>query len=127
MANNKMKILGELEAEIMEIIWKLKSASVRDVFDKLKKHRKIAYTTIMTIMGRLVEKGILKRKLDDSGAYIYTSSQNKEDFLAASSRKLIKNLINNFGEVAVAQFMGVIEDSNLKDLAKWQKKLKKIK
>lgn len=127
MVNKTTKVLGELEAEIMETVWKFKNVSVRDVFDKLKKHRIVAYTTVMTIMGRLVNKGILKRKLDGSGAYIYTSSRSKEEFLAISSRRLIKSLINNFGEMAIAQFIGVIEDSNLKDLAKWQKKLKQIK
>jgi len=121
------QVLGELEAEIMEVIWKLKSASVRQVWTKLKRCRPLAYTTVMTVMGRLVLKGILKRQLNDSGAYIYVSAQKKEKFLADSSRKLIKNLIQEFGEVAVAQFIGVVEDSNLKDLAKWQKKLKKIK
>lgn len=121
------QVLGELEAEIMEVIWKLKSASVRQVWAKLKKRRQLAYTTVMTVMGRLVQKGILKRQPNVSGAYIYTSSQDKNKFLADSSRKLIKNLIQEFGEVAVAQFIGVVEDSNLKDLAKWQKKLKKIK
>ncbi|OGY49561.1 MAG: hypothetical protein A3B89_01780 [Candidatus Buchananbacteria bacterium RIFCSPHIGHO2_02_FULL_40_13] len=121
------QVLGELEAEIMEVIWKLKSASVRQVWTKLKKRRQLAYTTVMTVMSRLVLKGILKRQLDGGGAYIYVSAQEKEKFLADSSRKLIKNLIQEFGEVAVAQFIGVVEDSNLKDLIKWQKKLKKIK
>lgn len=127
MARKIIYTLGELEAEIMEIIWKSKSASVREVLSNLKKRRKVAYTTIMTVMARLAKKGILKRKLDASGAYIYIPTQDKETFLASSSRKLIKNLINEFGEVAVAQFIDVVEDSDLKDLAKWQEKLKKIK
>ena len=124
---NTTQILGELEAEIMEIVWKLKSASVREVLDNLKKRRKVAYTTIMTVMARLAGKGILKRKLDESAAYIYTPAQDKGVFLANSSRKLIKNLIDEFGEVAVAQFIDAVGDSDQKDLAAWQKKLKKIR
>lgn len=111
----------------MEIVWKFKSASVREVLDNLKKRRKVAYTTVMTVMARLADKGILNRKLDKSGAYVYVPSQDKETFLAASSRKLIKNLIDEFGEVAVAQFIDAVSDSNQKDLAQWQKKLKKIR
>lgn len=127
MRNQKItQILGELEAEIMEIIWKLESVSVREVLNIFRKRKKVAYTTIMTVMARLAGKGILKRKLDESGAYVYTPAQDKEMFLAISSRKIIKNLINEFGEVAVAQFIDVVEDSDLKDLAGWQKKLKKI-
>lgn len=119
--------LGELEAEIMETIWKLNRASVRQVLNRLKKKRKIAYTTVMTVMTRLADKGVLKRKLDESGAYIYTPVQDRQDFLASTSKKAINRLINEFGEVAVAQFIDAVEASNLKDLEKWQKKLKKIK
>ncbi len=122
-----IQILGELEAEIMEIMWKLGSASVREILNCIKKRRKTAYTTIMTVMARLVAKGILKRKLNESGAYIYTLSQDKKSFLAANSKKIIKNLIDEFGEIAVAQFINAVENSDLKDLAEWQKKLKKIK
>lgn len=121
-----IQTLGELETEIMEVIWKLKNASVREVLDNFKKHKKVAYTTVMTVMTRLASKGVLKRKLDESGAFIYTPVQDKEGFLAISSRKIIKNLINEFGEVAVAQFIDAVEHSDLKDLAEWQKKLKKI-
>lgn len=119
--------LGDLEAEIMKIIWKLETASVRQVFSRLKKKRKIAYTTVMTVMTRLAQKGILRRQLDESGAYIYTPIQDKSSFFAAASKKVINNLIKEFGEVAVAQFIDAVESSNLKDLEKWQKKLKKIK
>lgn len=121
------QILGDLEAEIMEIVWKLETVSVRQVFSRLKKKRKIAYTTVMTVMARLAQKGILSRKLDESGAYIYAPIQDKSAFFAAASKKVINSLINEFGEVAVAQFIDVVESSNLKDLEKWQKKLKKIK
>ncbi len=122
-----IQILGELETEIMEIMWKLKSASVREILGGIKKRKKAAYTTIMTVTARLAAKGILKRKLNASGAYVYTLAQDKESFLAARSKKIIKNLIDEFGEVAVAQFIDAVEDSDLKDLAEWQKKLKKIK
>lgn len=111
----------------MEVMWRMKNASVREIFCNIKKRRKIAYTTIMTVATRLTAKGILKRKLNESGAYIYTLAQDKESFLAANSKKIIKNLIDEFGEIAVAQFIDAVEDSDLKDLSEWQKKLKKIK
>lgn len=119
--------LGELEAEIMEIVWRLKTVSVRAVLNRLKRRRKVAYTTVMTVMSRLAEKGILKRKLGKiNGAYLYTFIQDKESFLAASSKKLINNLISNFGEVAVAQFIDMIESKDFKNAKNWRKKLKRV-
>lgn len=121
-------ILGELEFEIMKIIWNMEKASVREVLLRLKKKRKIAYTTIMTVMSRLYDKGILKRELNDSGAYIYVPKhQDEKEFLAYSSQKAVQNIINEYGELAVSQFVDVIESSSSKNFKIWKNKLKKIK
>lgn len=98
------KVLGELESDVMEIVWQSKEPiSVRTVTQSLQKNRQIAYTTVMTIMGRLVEKGLLKRK-ESGKAYIYQPAYSKEKFLSRVSRQIIKNFIASFGEAAVAHF-----------------------
>ena len=128
MKNNKIKTsLGELEAEIMEAVWNLESASVRQVLNRLKKKRDIAYTTVMTVMSRLCDKLVLKRKFNGDGAYVYTAFQAKANFLAAASKRAISGLLKEFGEVAVAQFVDAVESSSLKNLEEWRQKLKKIR
>jgi len=122
----KFKPLAELETEIMTILWNLKTASVRDVLNCLRKKRDVAYTTIMTTMSRLHTKGVLKRHQDASGAYIYTPTEDKQNFLAHVSGNMINNLLNNFGDVAVAQFIDILENSPY-NTAQWRKKLKNIK
>ena len=119
--------LGSLESDIMEIIWKEPRSSVRLVFDILKKKRDIAYTTVMTIMSRLHAKGILHRRTHENGSYIYTPTQSKEKFLDKISEHVIKNLIKNCGEVAVARFIDIVEAGNFKQSTQWRKRLKKIK
>ncbi|MCK5332691.1 BlaI/MecI/CopY family transcriptional regulator [Candidatus Parcubacteria bacterium] len=125
----KVKLLGELEAEIMETIWKSKEASVREILECLQKKRKIAYTTVMTVMSRLFDKKILERRINDSGAYVYFPiSKSEQDFLMTSSRKAIDNLVKNFGEeLAVSQFLDFIESKDKKIIKKWQERLRKIK
>lgn len=98
------KVLGELESGVMEIIWQSKGPiSVRIVTQSLQKKRQIAYTTVMTIMGRLVEKGLLKRQ-ESGKAYIYQPVYSKDRFLTRVSRQIIKNFIANFGDTAIAHF-----------------------
>lgn len=98
------KILGELESDVMEIIWQSKGPiSVRTVTQNIQKKRQIAYTTVMTVMGRLVEKGLLKCKKEDK-AYTYQPAYSKDRFLTRVSRQIIKNFIASFGETAVAHF-----------------------
>lgn len=98
------KVLGELESEIMEIIWQSKEPiSVRTVTQSLQKKRQIAYTTVMTIMGRLVDKGLLKCEKIGK-AYTYKPAYSKDKFLTRVTRQIIKNFIANFGEAVVAHF-----------------------
>lgn len=103
------KVLGQLESDIMEIIWQSKgSISVRTVTQNLQKKRQIAYTTVMTIMGRLVDKGLLKCAKTGK-AYIYQPVYSKEKFLTRVSRQIIRNLMANFGEGAIAHFAQEVE------------------
>ena len=77
------KFLGDLECEIMELVWKKANptVTVRDIFTALQKSRPIAYTTVMTTMVRLAEKGILKI-VDKAGlANCYAPVNGRSDFL----------------------------------------------
>ena len=56
--------LGARELAIMKVVWRLGDASVRDVYETLRKRRPVAYTTVMTMMGTLEAKGYLKKRPD---------------------------------------------------------------
>lgn len=101
---NVGKVLGELESDVMEIVWRAKKpVSVSNVIHILSKQREIAYTTVMTIMGRLTDKGLLKRTTSGK-AYIYKPTYSKDTFLTRISRQIIKNLVSSFGDTAIAHF-----------------------
>lgn len=120
------KVLGELEADVMHIIWQSPTAaSVRFVTETLQKKRKIAYTTVMTIMNRLVEKGLLKRK-SQGKAYTYQAVYSKNRLLTKVSRQIIKNLVDTFGESAVAHFADKIEQTQPKTKTKLLHILRKV-
>lgn len=103
------KVLGALESDVMHVIWQSPiPVSVRFVTETLQKERKIAYTTVMTIMSRLTEKGLLKRK-SRGKAYVYYAAYSKDKLLTKVSRQIIKNLVDTFGESTVAHFAQEIE------------------
>lgn len=96
---------GDLEKQVMDIVWKNSSpVTVREVLERISKKRKIAYTTVMTIMSRLTNKGLLKRERDGNKAYTYKSAYSKEKFLTKVSQQIIKNFISSFGQTAIAHF-----------------------
>lgn len=104
----KATSLGELEKQIMDIVWECNGGSGRDVLTKLKKNRKLAYTTVATILQRLFEKGLLKRTEDKSG-YIYSPKLSKESFSRNIAQSFLKKFINSFGDTAIASFADSIE------------------
>lgn len=106
---NNGKLLGELETEIMEIIWhNKKPIPVKEVTQLLQRKRKIAYTTVMTVMGRLVTKGILNRSLDGS-TYLYKPKINRDKFIAASVHKILYTAVASLGEEVLAHFVKEIQ------------------
>ena len=126
MVNQLKTSLGELEAEVMGTVWRQKESTVRSVLLKLQKKKKIAYTTIMTIMNRLYEKGLLRRRADTSGAYVYLPRQTKEEFFARVSGNLITKMLKIYGDVAVAQFIDIVSGDDFKQSEEWRKKLRQI-
>lgn len=106
----EVKSLGELEREVMEIIWRDKKASVPDVYQQLRQERKIAYTTVATIFQRLCDKGLLKReKPDKSHCYIFSPKMGKKTYSRNLIRSFINRIINSFGETAIVSFAQGIE------------------
>ena len=99
----KATMLGELEKQIMDIVWEYNECSGRDVLNSLEKEKKLAYTTVATILHRLYDKGLLKRKEVRSG-YIYSPKLSKERYSKDIASIFLKKFINSFGDVAIASF-----------------------
>lgn len=106
------KLLGELEREIMELMWTRGEASVRDLLHELNarrmEDRQLAYTTVMTVMARLAEKGLLERHLVGK-AHAYKITGSREAFLARASENLASQLVADFGDAAIAGFVSVLQ------------------
>jgi predicted transcriptional regulator len=98
------KALGDLEADIMEIVWRNQMASVRDVCECLEKDREIAYTTVMTVMSRLSDKGLL-RKEKDGKSYIYTPAISRNEFGRTFVSSLLAGLGHELSASALAFFV----------------------
>jgi predicted transcriptional regulator len=85
----KSRTLTEQELEIMKVVWELPTATVRDVYEALLRRRKIAYTTVMTMMNILEEKGYLKKQAGEK-AHVYRPAQAK----ARSSGRWCRSLLS---------------------------------
>jgi predicted transcriptional regulator len=118
-------ILTDQELEIMKVVWQLERATVRDVYEKLLERRKIAYTTVMTMMKILEQKGYLKKTQEDR-AYLYRPAEPQNQVIRHMVRDFVKRVFNGSAEPLVVH---LVEDRQLseKDLRELSRMLGKNK
>ena len=96
------KVLGDLEAEIMELIWAQpqgQGTTVREVFEALYARRRIAYTTVMSTMKRLAKKHLLRAVKVDQ-AYVYYPQLTQDEFVSRFVGRILDDLLVSFAGVA---------------------------
>lgn len=98
------RYLGELQAGVMATFWEKGEATVREVVEQLnrRRERKLAYTTVLTLISRLWSRGLLAREPDGRG-FRYRPLKSRDELLAELSDELIDRLFSDFGEIAVAR------------------------
>jgi predicted transcriptional regulator len=105
----KASTLTEQELEIMKIVWEREQATVRDVYEKLLEKRKVAYTTVMTMMNILEGKKYLKKTQADR-AYVYRPTQPKNKVVGAMVRDFVNRVFNGSAEPLLVH---LVEEHNL--------------
>lgn len=120
--HEEVRHLGDLEAAVMEVIWAHPGATVRRVRDRLQRTPLPGYTTVATIMNRLVEKGLLQRarsgKVD-----VYHPAYDREEFGRRVTAAAVHGLVHEFGDVALAQFAAALKQANPARLARLRARL----
>jgi predicted transcriptional regulator len=95
------KVLGPLEADVMRAVWAAEEpVTVRDLLERVNGRRRkpLAYTTVMTVMSRLADKGVLSRRREGRG-YVYLPTAGDAAGIA------VRGVIREFGDAAMAQFV----------------------
>ncbi len=117
----KSTLTGQ-ELEIMKQVWRLESATVRQVYEALLQRRRIAYTTVMTMMNILEQKGFLKKSQDDR-AYVYSPAQPQKQVVGSMVREFVNRVFNGSAEPLL---LHLVEDQHLteKDLDEIRKSIR---
>ena len=110
-------VLGPLESEIMDVVWDAGEVTVRDVHRTLNGLRPIAYTTVMTTLGRLTDKGLLKRA-ENQPAHRYSALVSREQYANSTVKSVVDWLVHHFPEPAVAYFVDKVEKEDEETLAR---------
>ncbi|PKK84065.1 MAG: CopY family transcriptional regulator [candidate division Zixibacteria bacterium HGW-Zixibacteria-1] len=97
------KFMGRLEAEVMQIVWANGPMTVKRALYFINRKNKYAYTTIMTIMVRLHEKGYLSRN-KEGASYVYSPITDERGFLKLAVAAVIAGLMNEYRTITANLF-----------------------
>jgi len=108
----KSSTLTPNELEMMKVVWGHEAAvTVRDVYEDMRKRRPIAYTTVMTTMKTLEQKGYLKANQQDR-AYLYRPTRPKQQVVRAMVREFVDRVFNGSSRPLL---LHLIEDDRLNE------------
>jgi predicted transcriptional regulator len=128
MGKKSLDHFGQLQRAVIEVVWELGEASVRQVWKRLCRKKELAYTTILTSMQRLERAGWLKHRVEGK-KNVYLPTRTRAQAGAKSVRKFVQGMFNGNALLLFRQLVeeGELSDEELQELQKLINKKRKEK
>ncbi len=124
-ADGVATVLGDLEARLMHVIWSLGvPATAREIHERLIEDHLVSPLTSITVLNRLVTKGILTRARRD-GPYRYAARLGEEEFRDRASRRVVEGILSLGADAVAASLVDVLAErdpAQLQELARLVRK-----
>lgn len=93
--------LGEVQLQIMQVLWQRGQATAREITDELSRHKPIAHSTVQTLLRKLENKGAVTHEVEDR-TFVFRPVRQEAEITATATRDLLSRLFNNsvYGLVA---------------------------
>ena len=105
------QVLGELEAEVINVLWQQPNQTVVEVEERLRRKREIAHTTVLTTLDRMHRKGYLTREKQGK-AFVYSPRHTREEFERALAQEILGAL--GLGEPVLSTFVDLVGEDSAK-------------
>jgi BlaI family penicillinase repressor len=117
MSRKSLDHFGQLQRAVIEVVWELGEATVRQVWTRLCRRKELAYTTVLTALQRLERDGWLRHRVDGR-KHIYLPTRTREQAGAGSVRKFVQRMFNGNALVLFRQLVegGELNDEELREL-----------
>jgi len=123
------KVLGDLEADIMDALWRIQHGNVKEIHKEISQERKAAITTIATVLDRLHEKNLVERELKKDGGlhYEYKPAVTKKQFEKTVARAVLEGLFEAFGDSAISYLADRVAIKDKRTLEEFKRNLERLK
>ena len=108
---NPITPLGGTEMEVLREVWALQRATARDVHDRVSARRRVAYTTIMTVLKNLATKGYLTYEQDGT-AYVYSAARAPDEVRGSLLSVVMEKV---FGGSPTSLVQALVQTESLSD------------
>lgn len=116
-ADGLAKVLGDLEARVMQAVWELgKPAPARAVYEVVIEEHDVALLTVITVLNKLVAKGLLTRAKRDDLLH-YSARLSEEEFRTIASRKVVGGILSLGAEAVAASLVDLLAEKDPEQLA----------
>jgi predicted transcriptional regulator len=116
-ADGVAKVLGDLEARVMRAIWELgRPAPARVVHERVIRDHPVAIHTVITVLNKLVGKGLLRREKRDEILH-YEACLEEEEFREQATRRMVEGILSLGAEAVTASFVDVLAVRNPEQLS----------
>lgn len=120
-AEGLAKVLGDLEARVMRIVWGMSSpANAREVHALVVEEHEVALLTVVTVLNKLVDKGLLRREKRE-GLLHYQACLTEAEFRSRVSRRVVEGILSFGPEALATSFVDVLAETDPGQLESLQK------
>jgi len=95
----------------MKEVWRLENATVRDIYEQLRERRDVAYTTVLTMMKILEQKGYVKKNRAER-AFVYRATRPRQQVLGGMVREFIDRV---FDGASRPMLLHLVKETKLND------------
>jgi predicted transcriptional regulator len=120
----RLEFHGDLQAEVMTAVWKLGEATVDEVRAEQPKRRRSAYTTVQTVLNRLVQRGLLERRREGR-AFVYRPQIDESEYLARWIGGRLADASPSARRAALVHLVGELEPREVDEIARRANEIKK--
>lgn len=125
-AGDNLDFRGDLQAEIMSVLWRLGEATVDDVRNSQPARRRAAYTTVQTVMTRLYERGLLERKRR-AQAFVYKPKIDEASYLARAISRRLAVASPQARRDALVSLVGDLDAAELDEVARYANRIRRAR
>src|SRR5215211_5037059 len=123
---DSLELRGELQHELMRIVWRLGEATVDEVRAAQPKRRRRAYTTTQTVLNRLLDRGLLRRRRRGR-AFVYRAAYDESELLARGLRQQLSETSQEERAAVLRKLVEGLEDDELDQVARLANRLRRAR